>query len=67
MYAARALATRALVGMQPTFTQVPPNSLRSMMAVFMPSRVIRAASDGPAWPVPMMIASNFSAMTAPLF
>ena len=62
MWAARALATRVLVGMQPTLTQVPPNSLRSMMAVFIPSRVILAAMDGPAWPVPMMTASNFSAM-----
>ena len=58
------LATSVLVGMQPTFTQVPPNNLRSMMAAFMPSRVMRAARAGPDWPVPMMIASNFSAKSA---
>src|SRR5712691_9796204 len=57
-WAARALATRVLVGMQPTLTQVPPNRLRSMMAVFMPASVRRAASGGPAWPVPMTMASN---------
>src|SRR5260221_8993457 len=57
-WAVRALATRVLVGMQPTLTQVPPNSLRSMMAVFIPASVRRAASGGPAWPVPMMMASN---------
>jgi hypothetical protein len=30
-----------------------------MMAVFIPAPASRAASDGPAWPVPMMIASYF--------
>ena len=66
MYAARALATSALVGMHPTFTQVPPNSLRSMTAVFRPSRVSLAAIDGPDWPVPITIASYACAMTHPI-
>ncbi len=46
-----------LVGMQPVLTQVPPNNLRSMMATFFPAPASRTASDGPACPVPMMIAS----------
>src|ERR1700732_109878 len=45
--------------MQPVFTQVPPNNFRSMTATFMPVSTKRAASDGPACPVPMMMASNF--------
>jgi len=45
--------------MQPVFTQVPPNSFRSITAIFMPASTKRPASDGPACPVPMMIASNF--------
>src|SRR5580658_2672819 len=48
--------------MQPVLTQVPPNSLRSMMATFMPAPAMRTARNGPAWPVPMMIASKESAM-----
>ena len=51
--AAYALATSVLVGMQPVFTQVPPNSLRSTIATVMPARVNRPARDGPAWPAPM--------------
>ena len=47
-----------LVGMQPVLTQVPPNSLRSTMATFMPAAVRRPAREGPAWPVPMMMASK---------
>ena len=57
MCAARALAISALVGMQPLLTQVPPTSLRSMMAVLRLDLPRRTASGGPAWPVPMMIAS----------
>ena len=45
--------------MQPTFTQVPPKSFRSITAVRRPSFVSRAANEGPDWPVPMTIASNF--------
>ena len=45
--------------MQPVFTQVPPNSWRSMSATVMPAAVSRPASGGPAWPAPMMIASNW--------
>src|SRR5262245_16805497 len=45
--------------MQPVFTQVPPNALRSTIATFMPAADNRAANGGPACPVPMMIASNF--------
>jgi hypothetical protein len=46
-----------LVGMQPVFTQVPPKRPRSITATFMPAAVKRPASEGPACPVPMMIAS----------
>ena len=52
-----ALATRAFVGVQPLFTQVPPNSLRSITAVLSPWAAQRAAIEGPAWPVPIIIAS----------
>ena len=45
--------------MQPTLTQVPPNYCLSMTAVFQPDLAMRAANAGPAWPVPMTIASNF--------
>ena len=48
IWAARALATRVLVGIQPTLTQVPPISLRSITAVFNPSAFNRPARDGPA-------------------
>src|SRR6185436_2711585 len=47
-WAARALATRVLVGMQPLLTQVPPSSLRSTSAVFRPSLSRRPQSAGPA-------------------
>src|SRR6185369_17143732 len=57
-WAAYALATSVLVGMHPVFTQVPPNLWRSMMATAIPSAENRAAKDGPAWPVPIMIASK---------
>jgi hypothetical protein len=63
MWAAYALATMVLVGMQPVLTQVPPNSLRSMIATFMPAPASRFARDGPAWPVPMMMASNVLVIT----
>src|SRR5215831_5408706 len=56
-WAAYALATSVLVGIHPVFTQVPPNLWRSTMATLMPAPANRAARDGPAWPVPMMIAS----------
>jgi hypothetical protein len=57
MCAACALATSVLVGMQPVLTHVPPNRPRSTIATVIPARVNRSASDGPAWPVPTMIAS----------
>jgi len=57
---ARALATRVLVGTQPTLTQVPPKWWRSITAVRRPSLLQRAAMAGPAWPAPMTMASNVS-------
>ncbi|MFO1060377.1 MAG: hypothetical protein U1E53_25825 [Dongiaceae bacterium] len=48
--AARALATSVLVGMQPVLTQVPPNHLRSTIAVRIPAAASCAASGGPARP-----------------
>src|ERR1051326_4112921 len=53
--------------MQPVLTQVPPNSLRSTTATRMPASASRAASGGPACPVPMMMASNFCMVTARSF
>src|SRR3954469_22576724 len=61
-WAACALATNVLVGMQPVLTHVPPTSLRSITATVCPASVSLPASGGPAWPAPTMIASNFSAM-----
>ena len=55
--AARALAISVLVGMQPLLTQVPPKRLRSMIAVLRPACARRTASEGPACPVPMTMAS----------
>jgi hypothetical protein len=43
---------------QPVLTQVPPGRARSTIATFMPAPASLLAKDGPAWPVPMMIASN---------
>ena len=63
-WAARALATSVLVGMQPVFTHVPPKSLRSTMATVIPAAVRRAASGGPACPVPRMMASKLRLMRA---
>src|SRR5262249_12799195 len=57
-WAAYALAMSVFVGVHPVFTQVPPNLWRSMMATDMPAATNRAAKDGPAWPVPIMIASK---------
>src|SRR5262245_42786753 len=53
-----------LVGMQPVFTHVPPNRWRSMMATFMPAAARPRARLGPAWPVPMMMASKCRVMAA---
>src|SRR6516164_4490022 len=61
--AAPAHATKALVGVQPVLTQVPPTRWRSTTATFIPAPARRNAKDGPAWPVPMMIASK-SGMTS---
>jgi hypothetical protein len=41
----------------PVLTHVPPNRARSITATCIPRAAIRRASEGPAWPVPMMIAS----------
>jgi hypothetical protein len=62
--AARALATIALVGMQPVLTQVPPKRARSRMATLRPALASLTASEGPAWPVPITIASNGSIGTS---
>ena len=39
---------------------------RSMIATFIPAPASRCASEGPDWPVPMMMASN-SVMAAPMY
>src|SRR5271167_3762427 len=44
--------------MHPVFTHVPPNLWRSIIATVLPAPANRAAMDGPAWPVPIMIASK---------
>src|SRR6185503_3003280 len=62
MWIARALPTSVLVGMQPTFTQVPPRSFLSTIAVLSPSESRRAHNAGPACPAPMTMASKRSAM-----
>src|SRR5438093_6896376 len=54
----------AFVGVRPVLTQVPPKSLRSTTATFIPAAVKRFARFGPACPVPMMIASNCVVMHA---
>ena len=46
MWAAYALATIVLVGMQPVLTHVPPNNLRSMIATFIPAPARRCARKG---------------------
>src|SRR5687767_4346904 len=58
MRAAYALAIRVFVGVQPSFTHVPPNLWRSITATLRPAAANLAASAGPAWPVPTTIASN---------
>src|SRR5438093_12023660 len=50
--------------MQAVFTQVPPNAPRWMSATRMPALVSRCARNGPAWPVPMMIASYVALIPA---
>src|SRR5687767_5206753 len=55
------------VGVQPVFTHVPPKSFRSTKATVMPASVRRWASAGPAWPAPMMIASNSLIVSIPTF
>src|SRR5215470_10969204 len=53
--------------MQPLLTQVPPNRLRSIIATFIPVPASRTARDGPAWPVPITIASYLVAIGIPPF
>src|SRR5215469_1923436 len=55
---ASALATSVFVGVHPVFTQVPPNLSRSIIATVLPAPANRTARGGPAWPVPIMIASK---------
>src|SRR5262245_3468039 len=45
--------------MHPVLTHVPPNLCRSIIATDIPAPLSRSAKDGPACPVPIMIASNF--------
>jgi hypothetical protein len=45
--------------MHPVFTHVPPTVWRSTIATFWPAFASRAASEGPACPVPMTIESYF--------
>src|SRR5437868_6775818 len=58
-WAAYALATSVFVGIHPVLTHVPPNLWRSIMATVIPAAENRAAKDGPAWPVPMIMASKW--------
>src|SRR5207302_9650543 len=51
--------------MQPLLTQVPPTRLRSIIATFIPVPASRTARDGPAWPVPITIASHLAAIGIP--
>src|SRR5712691_3915203 len=48
--------------MQPLLIHVPPNRLRSIIATFIPVPASRTARDGPAWPVPITIASYLVAI-----
>src|SRR5881398_1921983 len=48
--------------MQPLLTHVPPKRLRSIIATFIPVSASRTARDGPAWPVPITIASYLVAI-----
>src|SRR5688572_20400573 len=50
--------------MQPLLTQVPPKRLRSTIATFRPDAARRVARDGPAWPVPMTMASKHVLMSS---
>src|SRR5262245_38378098 len=52
--------------MQPLLTQVPSNRLRSTIAAFIPAPASRTARDGPACPVPIMIASYVVAISPPV-
>ncbi len=63
--AAWALATIALVGVQPLLMQVPPKRWRSIIATFHPAPARRVARGGPAWPAPTMIASKVYFIAAP--
>ncbi len=65
IHAARALATRVFVGVHPSFTHVPPSARLSIRATFRPARASRAASEGPACPAPMTIASSFGIAPSP--
>ena len=64
-YATRALATIVFVGVQPTFTQLPPPCSRSMIATGRPARASAWASGFPPCPVPMTIASHLSVELIP--
>jgi len=59
-------ATIVLVGVHPSLTQVPPRCSRSISATRRPASASRAPRNGPAWPAPMMIASNSYTPPPPL-
>jgi hypothetical protein len=50
-------AISVLVGVHRVLTQVPPKRCLSIIATDFPASANRAASEGPAWPAPMTIAS----------
>jgi len=59
MCATCALATSALVGVQPSLTQVPPKCSRSMNATLRPAPVNREVNAEAAWPLPITMASKW--------
>ena len=52
MWASSALRSSALVGMQPTLRQTPPQYFFSMIAVYSPSWAARMAATYPPGPAP---------------
>ena len=48
------------MGVQPSFTQHPPTWVRSIKAVLWPALANAPARGVPAWPDPIMMASNFT-------
>src|SRR5579862_6291051 len=58
-------AIRVLVGMQPQFRQVPPNSSLSTKATEAPSCAARIAAGYPPGPAPMTTRSNAATGLSP--